>query len=237
MSDLPNEGRSPEEQSGFVVRDKRRIDPETGQMRTDAQEPAEEPAPAARDAAGGAPGADATEAADTGEIDRLKKELEERTKDVQRIQAEYVNYRRRVDRDRQGLETQAVAKVLQALLPVLDDLDRAREHGELQGGFKAVAEALEKTTTGLGLERYGEVGDEFDPTIHEALTHEYSPDVEGIVCSRIYQPGYRVGPRVLRAARVAVTEAEGGVVPASVEGALSVDDLPPDEPATDEKPE
>ncbi|MBO0829928.1 MAG: nucleotide exchange factor GrpE, partial [Streptosporangiales bacterium] len=109
-------------------------------------------------------------------------------------------------------------------------------------GFRAVAEALEKTTTGLGLERYGEEGDEFDPTIHEALTHEYSPDVEGIVCSRIYQPGYRVGPRVLRAARVAVTEAEGGVVPASVEGALSVDAQGPgadssDEQSPDEKPE
>lgn len=228
MSDLPNEGRSPEEQSGFVFRDKRRIDPETGVMRASTQEPAEEPAPAA-------PGP--TEAADSGELDRLRTELEERTKDVQRIQAEYVNYRRRVDRDRQGLETQAVAKVLQALLPVLDDLDRAREHGELQGGFKAVAEALEKTTTGLGLERYGEEGEDFDPTIHEALTHEYSPDVEGIVASRIYQPGYRVGPRVLRAARVAVTEAEGGVVPASVEGALSVDDQASADPAADEKSE
>ncbi|HEX6444679.1 MAG TPA: nucleotide exchange factor GrpE [Streptosporangiales bacterium] len=227
-NDQPNQGRSPEEQSGFVFRDKRRIDPETGGMRANTQEPAEEPAPAA-------PGS--TEAADAGELDRLRKELEERTKDVQRIQAEYVNYRRRVDRDRQGLETQAVAKVLQALLPVLDDLDRAREHGELQGGFKAVADALEKTTTGLGLERYGEEGEDFDPTIHEALTHEYSPDVEGIVCSRIYQPGYRVGPRVLRAARVAVTEAEGGVVPASVEGALSADDQASGEPATDEKPE
>lgn len=228
MSDLPNEGRSPEEQSGFVFRDKRRIDPETGVMRASTQEPAEEPAPAAPDP---------TETADAGELDRLRTELEERTKDVQRIQAEYVNYRRRVDRDRQGLETQAVAKVLQALLPVLDDLDRAREHGELQGGFKAVADALEKTTTGLGLERYGEEGEDFDPTIHEALTHEYSADVEGIVASRIYQPGYRVGPRVLRAARVAVTEAEGGATPASVEGALSVDDQASGDPAADEKSE
>src|SRR5690606_1286161 len=120
------------------------------------------------------------------------------------------------------LET--TGKALTELLPVLDDLDRAREHGELQGGFKAVAEALEKVVSGLGLERYGEEGETFDPTVHEALTHDYSPDVEGIVCSRIYQPGYRIGSRILRAARVAVTEAEGGVVPASVEGAITLDD-------------
>ncbi|MQA78124.1 MAG: nucleotide exchange factor GrpE [Streptosporangiales bacterium] len=217
------EGPSPEEQGGFVFRDRRRIDPETGEVRTPEQEPAGESAPAAGGAATGEPPADGDEVAD------LRMALAERTADVQRVQAEYVNYRRRVDRDREALKAETTGKVLGALLPVLDDLDRAREHGELEGGFKAVAEALERITSGLGLERYGAEGEPFDPTVHEALTHEYSADVDGIVATRIYQPGYRVGTRILRAARVAVTEAEGGAVPASVEGALTLDDTPGDE--------
>ncbi|MQA02125.1 MAG: nucleotide exchange factor GrpE [Streptosporangiales bacterium] len=216
MTDPSAQGNSPEDEqtSGLVFRDRRRIDPETGEVRESSPEPAEEPAPAA----------DAASAGEDDEVAKLRAELEERTKDLQRVQAEYVNFRRRVDRDKEALRTETIGKVLNSLLPVLDDLDRAREHGELQGGFKAVADSLEKTTSGLGLERFGTEGEPFDPTVHEALTHEYSPDVEGIMCTRIYQPGYRVGTRVLRAARVAVTEAEGGAMPASVEGALSVDD-------------
>lgn len=210
------QGNSPEEEqsSGFVFRDRRRVDPETGEVRQTVQEPADQPAPA-------------VDSAPTGgddEVAKLRAELEERTTDLQRVQAEYVNYRRRVDREREALKAATIGSVLISLLPVLDDLDRAREHGELQGGFKAVAESLEKVTANLGLERYGEEGEPFDPTVHEAMTHEYSAEVEGIVCTRVYQPGYRVGGRVLRAARVAVTEAEGGATPASVEGAISPDE-------------
>jgi len=96
--------------------------------------------------------------------------------------------------------------VLSALLPVLDDIDRARAHGELEGGFKAVAESLERIVATLGLERFGTAGEPFDPRIHEALMHDYADTVDGPTASAILQPGYRVGERIVRPARVAVTE-------------------------------
>ena len=136
----------------------------------------------------------------------LVRELDERTADLQRLQAEYVNYKRRVDRDREAVRDTARAAVLLGLLGVLDDLDRARDHGELTGGFKAVADSLERALTGLGLERFGTPGEPFDPRVHEALMHEHSEDVAGPTAQTILQPGYRVGERVLRAARVAVVE-------------------------------
>ena len=132
--------------------------------------------------------------------------LAERTADLQRLQAEYVNYRKRVERDRAAVREQSLASVLAELLPVLDDIGRAREHGELTGGFKSVAESLEAAVTKLGLTTYGEVGEEFDPNIHEALMHAYSPDVTETTCVQILQPGYKVGERILRPARVAVAE-------------------------------
>ncbi len=103
--------------------------------------------------------------------------LAERTLDLQRLQAEFLNYKRRVDRDRELVKQNAVFAVLSGLLPVLDDIDRAREHGELEGGFKAVADSLERTVTALGLTKFGAKGDEFDPNVHEALMHGHSPDV------------------------------------------------------------
>ena len=136
----------------------------------------------------------------------LVRELDERTADLQRLQAEYVNYKRRVDRDRDAVRETARATVLAGLLSVLDDLDRAREHGELTGGFKAVADSLERTLVGLGLERFGEAGEPFDPQVHEALMHGHDDDVDGPTARTILQPGYRVGERVLRPARVAVVE-------------------------------
>jgi molecular chaperone GrpE len=132
--------------------------------------------------------------------------LDERTADLQRLQAEFANYRRRVERDRQAVAEQALASVLIGVLPVLDDIDRARAHGEVEGGFKLVSDGLETTLTKLGLERFGAPGEPFDPTVHEALTHAFSSDVSEPVCSEVFQPGYRVGNRVLRPARVAVTE-------------------------------
>ena len=139
-------------------------------------------------------------------IPSLELQLAERTADLQRLQAEYVNYKRRVDRDRQTTRETASATVLSALLPVLDDIDRARAHGELEGGFKAVAESLERIVATLGLERFGTAGEPFDPRIHEALMHDYADTVDRPTASAILQPGYRVGDRVVRAARVAVTE-------------------------------
>jgi molecular chaperone GrpE len=132
--------------------------------------------------------------------------LAERTADLQRLQAEYANYRKRVERDRVAVREQALANVLSELLPVLDDIGRAREHGELTGGFKSVAESLEASAAKLGLTTYGEVGDPFDPTLHDALMHSYSAKVTEPTCVQILQPGYKVGDRIIRPARVAVAE-------------------------------
>ena len=137
-------------------------------------------------------------------------QLAERTADLQRLQAEYANYRKRVDRDRAAVKEQAVAGTLAGLLPVLDAIDQAREHGELSGGFKSVADSLQAATGRLGLVTYGEKGDPFDPKIHEALTHSYSSDVAEDTCVEILQPGYKVGERILRPARVAVAEPATG---------------------------
>ncbi len=140
----------------------------------------------------------------------LEAQLAERTADVQRLQAEYANYRKRVDRDRAAVREQAVAAALGGLLPVLDAIDQAREHGELSGGFKSVADSLQAALGRLGLVAYGEKGDPFDPKIHEALTHSYSSDVTEDTCVEILQPGYKVGERILRPARVAVAEPAAG---------------------------
>jgi molecular chaperone GrpE len=150
--------------------------------------------------------------------------LAERTADLQRLQAEYANYRKRVDRDRAAVREQAVATVLTGLLPVLDAIDQAREHGELSGGFKSVADSLSSAVGKLGLVAYGEKGDPFDPKIHEALTHTYSPDVTEDTCVEIFQPGYKVGERILRPARVAVAEPATGPDGSSNEPAWSSDD-------------
>jgi molecular chaperone GrpE len=214
-----------------VFRDRRRIDPETGELR--------EPQAAPEPPTGGSPagpesaqqtaqqtgahrdpsqdpdvqamtGESAAEPADeSGQTDRvaeLEASLAERTLDLQRLQAEYVNYKRRVDRDRELIREAATANVITALLPVLDDIDRARDHGELEGGFKAVADAFGRTIAGLGLERFGEVGETFDPRVHEALMHQHADGIDGPTCTAILQPGYRIGERVIRPARVAVAE-------------------------------
>ena len=130
------------------------------------------------------------------------------TEDLQRLQAEYVNYKRRVDRDRELVKQNAVFAVLTGLMPVLDDIDRAREHGEVEGGFKAVADALERSVAAHGLVKFGEPGDEFDPRLHEALMHAHSPDVTTTTCQDIVSAGYRIGERVVRPARVTVVDPE-----------------------------
>ena len=204
MTDRPDEGQVPEAERP-VVRDKRRIDPATGEVRAEAAAtPADTGAAAAPGPATEA-GALEDELADIVSGD-LQQQIEERTADLQRLQAEFANYRRRVERDRHAVAEQALASVLVGLLPVLDDIDRARAHGEVEGGFKLVADGLETTLTKLGLQRFGDAGEPFDPTVHEALTHTLSPEVSEPVCAEIYQPGYRVGDRVLRPARVAVAE-------------------------------
>ncbi|MER5853378.1 nucleotide exchange factor GrpE [Streptomyces sp. NPDC002012] len=146
----------------------------------------------------------------TAQLDQVRTALNERTGDLQRLQAEYQNYRRRVERDRATVKEIAVAGLLSELLPVLDDVGRAREHGELVGGFKSVAESLETVVAKLGLQQFGKEGEPFDPTIHEALMHSYAPDVTETTCVAILQPGYRIGERTIRPARVAVAEPQPG---------------------------
>ena len=186
-----------------VVRDKRRIDPDTGAPR----EPADQSAPPAAGAPGGQPPRDPSDLIGPSAQEALLTEaLAERTADLQRLQAEYVNYKRRVDRDREASRELVIGSVLTELLGILDDIGRAREAGELEGAFKAVAESLERVTEKLGLVKFGEKGDPFDPRIHEALLHNYSDEVDGPTATMIMQPGYRHGERILRAARVAVSE-------------------------------
>jgi molecular chaperone GrpE len=247
--------RPDEERQGPVIRDRRRIDPVTGQVRNTGESgPQRGPAPAggqpkpgkhsvsAPGGADGGPGADPSESAAggatastgatpdaastsgstaaggaaasetgaSGAADPAMAQavtmLAERTADLQRLQAEYANYRKRVERDRLAVREQALANVLHGLLPVLDDIGRAREHGELTGGFKSVAESLEGIVVKLGLTAFGESGEPFDPTLHEALMHSYSADVTEPTAVQILQPGYKVGERIIRPARVAVAE-------------------------------
>ncbi|MGW6201227.1 nucleotide exchange factor GrpE [Kribbella sp. NPDC055110] len=186
-----------------VIRDKRRIDPETGKLR----EPADQSAAPAPGGPSGQPPRDPSDLIGPSAQEALLTEaLAERTADLQRLQAEYVNYKRRVDREREASRELVIGTVLSELLGILDDVGRAREAGELEGAFKAVAESLERVTEKLGLEKFGEKGDPFDPRIHEALLHNYSDEVDGPTATMIMQPGYRHGERILRAARVAVSE-------------------------------
>ncbi|MFC4066107.1 nucleotide exchange factor GrpE [Actinoplanes subglobosus] len=142
------------------------------------------------------------------ELEALRGELEERTHDLQRVSAEYANYRKRVDRDRGTAAEQTTGKVLTDLLPVLDDIDRAREHGDLVGPFASVAEQLTAVTGKLGLVAFGEKGDPFDPNRHEAVAHQTSADVDEPTCVEVMRRGYTLGERLLRAALVAVADPE-----------------------------
>ncbi|HTX83061.1 MAG TPA: nucleotide exchange factor GrpE [Streptosporangiaceae bacterium] len=174
--------------------------------------PGEEPGAAGAGSESGgsaAPASDAAERAGQAAAAEARARLAERTADLQRLQAEYANYRKRVERDRMAVREQALANVLHELLPVLDDIGRAREHGELTGAFKSVGESLEGIVAKLGLTAFGETGDPFDPTLHEALMHSYSADVTEPTAVQILQPGYRVGDRIIRPARVAVAEPGG----------------------------
>lgn len=138
----------------------------------------------------------------------LESHLAALTADLQRLQAEYANYRKRVERDRALSHELAIGAIFCELLPILDDIDRAQEHGELQGGFKAIADKLVNIMTRLGLQKYGEAGSAFDPQIHEALLHSTSADVSEPTASALLQPGYKYRERILRPARVAVTDPE-----------------------------
>ncbi|MGQ0629785.1 MAG: nucleotide exchange factor GrpE [Sporichthyaceae bacterium] len=203
MSDLPEQEYEPP-----IVRDKRRLDPDTGAVRPDMTSDISDVVPEATPTmmpplGGGGPHDGAADA-----------QLAERTADLQRTAAEYANYRKRVERDRDAVRELAVIAVLSELLPVIDDIGRARAHGELVGGFKVVAESLEATLNKLGLQTFGSEGDAFDPKVHEALMHEFSTEVTEPTCVQVFNPGYRIGERVVRVARVKVAEPETPPAPA-----------------------
>lgn len=150
---------------------------------------------------------DATDAGDPLAVARA--EAAERTADLQRLQAEFLNYKRRVDRDRELVKENATYAALTPIIEVLDTIDRAREHEPLAGGFKAVAEQLERTVAAVGLVRFGDPGDPFDPALHEALSHVGTdPEVQVTTCKVVAKAGYRIGERVVRAAQVLVVDPE-----------------------------
>ncbi|MFF3650279.1 nucleotide exchange factor GrpE [Streptomyces sp. NPDC002181] len=200
----------------------------TGATADDAAEP-KAAASSEEEAAAPAGDSGAKSAQDTAllaQLDQARTALGERTADLQRLQAEYQNYRRRVERDRIAVKEIAVASLLTELLPTLDDIGRARDHGELVGGFKSVAESLETAAAKMGLQQFGKEGEPFDPTIHEALMHSYAPDVTEDTCVAILQPGYRIGERTIRPARVAVAEPQPG---AATKSESAEADAPSDE--------
>lgn len=170
-----------------VIRDKRRIDPETGASREAASVPsaAEEPV-----------------------VEAGSDPVAELIGDLQRLSAEYANYRKRVVRDQAGLQELVTADVVARLLPLLDDVDRAREHGDLDGAFKVVGDGLEAVVGKLGVERFGAPGDAFDPQVHEAvMSAPEEPTATVATCVQVFSPGYRTSTgRVLRAAKVVVAE-------------------------------
>ena len=240
--------------NGPVIHDHRRIDPVTGQVREPdrprgkhaasqpggprhgkgAEPESSAPAPGPEAPAGPGNGQAAETQPDqpaasggTGEgkeMATLKEQLAERTADLQRLQAEYANYRKRVDRDRSAMRELALANVLTELLPALDAIGQARQHDELSGGFKSVAETIESATSKLGLVTYGEPGELFDPKVHEAVATSYSPDVTDVTCTEIFQPGYKVGDRILRPARVVGGEPSPGPAGVTESGAQAQQD-------------
>jgi molecular chaperone GrpE len=201
----PDEQESEFDPDRVVIRDKRRLDPETGAVRDTGAAPGGPGAvPDPAETFGSPPVGEVVDGDVVAEPDRAA----ELTADLQRVSAEYANYRKRVDRDRVAVVEMATAGLLAQLLPVLDDLDRAREHGDLTGAFQSVGERLAAVVEKAGLERYGQVGEPFDPAVHEALMQaEPDPSASVAVCAMVLQPGYRLrGGRVLRAARVSVAE-------------------------------
>jgi molecular chaperone GrpE len=195
-----------------VIRDHRKVDPVTGQARHPEGGTPEEPAVDAADSDGDAL-AQAEEILNRVEVPAEESVAQgteaaaaaELKNDLLRLQAEYVNYRKRVERDRAVAGEMAVIGVLNSLLPVLDDVDAARQHGDLTDGpFAAIAAKLENALKTYGLTRIDETGVEFDPTIHEALIQQPGEDIEVDTVSQVLRSGYKSGERVLRAAQVIV---------------------------------
>ncbi|HEX7306881.1 nucleotide exchange factor GrpE [Lentzea sp.] len=197
----PRHAAPDEEQPQVVADDRHRIDPETGEVRAPAHAAPEE---------GAAPVSEeplVAEVVDDAAAE-LKVQLDERTADLQRLTAEYANYRKRVERDREAVINNAKASVAGELLSVLDDVERAAAHGDLTGAFKAVADKLVSTLQKTGLEPFAHEGEAFDPSVHEAVQHSTSPDVDGPTVTAVLRRGYTFGDKLVRPALVAVTDHE-----------------------------
>lgn len=212
---------SAQEQEPVVVRDRRRVDPATGEVRDPAVEsPVDDPAGAApaEETPGNASLGDASPGDGDPRVGELTAEVAERTADLQRLSAEYANYRRRVDRDRESVLVSTRVQFVSELLTVLDDLDRAESHGDLTGPFKAVADKIVSVVQKQGLEAFGSDGELFDPSVHEAVQHDTS-DATGptvAVVSSVLRRGYRIADRTLRPAMVTVTDQpDDGTAPAA----------------------
>src|SRR4051812_37019012 len=202
-----------------VIRDKRRIDPVTGEVRVPVGEQPAGTRRASTTSDQAAPGEQMSEH-ETPVVDEappvqptpvegdLTRQLAERTDDLQRVTAEYANYRRRVDRDRSLVVDQAAERFALQLFPIVDDIERARDHGDLTGAFKVVAERVLGLLDGLGVQSFGVAGDPFDPSLHEAVIHDTSSEVGVPTATTVLRQGFRRGDRVLRTAMVAVTDPE-----------------------------
>jgi molecular chaperone GrpE len=191
MTDRPK--HTDDDPDRVIIRDKRRIDPATGQQR--------EPDPDPATGSGSAPAPAPSE-----EVVALEAAVAERTADLQRLQAEYANYRKRVERDRAMIRDMATADVLMSMLPIVDDIDRARSHGDLTGAFKAVADQFDTALAKLGLEPFAEIGDPFDPAHHEAVLHTESDEVNEPTVTTVMRRGYKFADRLVRPAMVGVSE-------------------------------
>ena len=208
MTDENTQGTPEPEGSGdapFQFTDKRKVDPTSGEAREPAGSAGDESAPESADPLAALDFEPEGEAAESAEVLKAKAEAADHLDALQRERASFTNYRNRSLRDQEAARTQGTQDVLVALLPVLDDIERAKQHAELSGPMAAIAEKLDATLAKFGVERYGVVGEEFDPTVHEALMHNQSEDVQTETVSQVLQPGYRVGEKVVRPARVAVT--------------------------------
>lgn len=201
MADKDRDGTNPDDTNRDdeepKVQDKRKIDPETGEPR--GETPADDRAPESDE---GLSDEDLALLADA------ERDLVAEYREIAaRAQADLKNFRTRVERDRAANREAVIAEVIRSLLPVIDDLDRADAHGDLVEGapLTLVSQKLRAGFEKYGLTRVGEVGEPFDPNIHEAVVHLPDPDAEGETVKDVIQTGYVLGDRLIRAAKVAVS--------------------------------
>ncbi|WP_157000845.1 nucleotide exchange factor GrpE [Agromyces laixinhei] len=202
-----------------VIRDKRRIDPETGEVRQPDPDAEGAPAQGAPEATGDEATDAAASVASEDDVDELtvddilnaanaevQEPSDEHLADLKRITAEYANYRKRTEANREVERERAVGAAVAVLLPVLDDLDRAEKHGDLEGDapFATIAAKLRGSVEKLGLTAFGEIGEAFDPQRHEAIFQQPADDVEIDTVADVVETGYTLGGTLLRAAKVVV---------------------------------